>query len=482
MDTKDQARKSVEQENMAVFSSFKDAMSALDRSAFNHNKTHGEHTDIVSRFAYLIGVKKNVFENQYESPDIDVFNELEKNKSARIIRNLCRQRTSIELNYKRINDEMVRDYKTITSSSYMPQDAIMQLTGDGIDLYRFRRNPNEYLIEINRNIQSRINNCKDVFPAWINWEYIRRLFVVKNGITETGIREAVAFYYAHKEYYPYQVFMYWPDADNYGNILYNDKKFVELLYKWNNDEFRDYSRVSDVNEYTKNNIYDFIEQSEKTVFMVDCENSDPYALCAAIKNLDQEKLKKIQKIVLYDDVHAASGWDILSDFVGIPIEYILIDRLLDHKSLADIKLAAGTCKEHYENHVDSFVLVSSDSDYWGLIESIPEARFLVMVEHAKCSGALKDALISKGIFYCYIDDFHSKGSTEIKQAALIRETKRYLAANCNVNIMDLMNEILTLTRIDMNESEQEQFINKYLKTMKIGINEDGNVQFEIKKT
>lgn len=482
MDTNDNAvRKSIEQENIAVFSSFKDAMSALDPAAFNYNKTHGEHTDIVSRFAYLIGVKKSVFENEHEPPDIDIYKELEKNKNARIMRNLCLQRTAIEINFMRIVNEIAHEFKSVTSSSYVPQDAIMQLSNDGVDLYKYRDNPNPYLIEINRNIQNRINNCKDIFPAWLNWEYLRRLFVVENGTTEPGIKEAAAFYYAHKACYPYQVFMYWPEAEDRGNILFNDKKFVELLYKWNNDEFRDFSHVSDVNEYTKNNIYDFIEQSEKTVFMVDCENSDPYALCAAIKNLDREKLKKIQKIVLYDDVHAASGWDILGDFVGIPIEYILIDRLLDHKSLADIKLAAGTCKEYYENKVDSFVLVSSDSDYWGLIESIPGARFLVMVEHAKCSGALKDALISKGIFYCYIDDFYSKGSVDIKQAALHRETIKCLEESCSININDLMDQILTATRIKMTDTEYRQYVDKYLKTLRITIDEEGNVRFLLKK-
>ena len=38
--------------------------------------------------------------------------------------------------------------------------------------------------------------------------------------------------------------------------------------------------------------------SEKTVFVVDCENSDPYALCAAINNLDSDRLEKIEKIIL----------------------------------------------------------------------------------------------------------------------------------------------------------------------------------------
>ncbi|MBQ9437434.1 MAG: NYN domain-containing protein, partial [Lachnospiraceae bacterium] len=283
-----------------------------------------------------------------------------------------------------------------------------------------------------------------------------------------------------KQYYPYQVYMNWP-AEDQGNLLYNDKKFVTLLYKWNGDEFTKFSYVSDVSENTKNNIYRFLEESGKTVFVVDCENSDPYALCAAIRNLDEQRMKKIEKVVLYDDVHAASAWDILRNYISIPIEYILIERLKDKKSLADVKLTAGTCKEYYQNNVDSFVLVSSDSDYWGLIESIPEARFLVMVEHEKFSSTMKEALESKNIFFCYIDDFYTGNSMEIKTTSLIREASKYLAANCGFNINHLMDEIMTQTRIRMLPSEKKHFMEKYLRTFEVEIDDNGDVLLKVRK-
>ncbi len=82
------------------------------------------------------------------------------------------------------------------------------------------------------------------------------------------------------------------------------KKYKDKVAKYNvkfyEDEFREFSYVQDVNEDTKNNIYDFLEDSVKTVFMVDCENSDPYALCAAIRERNEERLGKIEKIVLYE--------------------------------------------------------------------------------------------------------------------------------------------------------------------------------------
>ena len=40
----------------------------------------------------------------------------------------------------------------------------------------------------------------------------------------------------------FQLYINW-QPEEVGNILYNDKKFVTLLYSWNNDYFTEYSRV-----------------------------------------------------------------------------------------------------------------------------------------------------------------------------------------------------------------------------------------------
>ena len=80
----------------------------------------------------------------------------------------------------------------------------------------------------------------------------------------------------------------------------------------------------------------------------------------------------------------------------------------------------------YKNDVDSFVIVSSDSDYWGLISSLPDAHFLVMIEREKCGPDMKEALADSGIFYCYLDDFYSGNSEDIKKNALFKEMYRWI--------------------------------------------------------
>ena len=435
---------------------------------------------LVSTIAYLIGVPHKIFENEYEPPKLVTYNKLENDKNARIIRDLCRLRTAVERNFGRINTIMSMEYKGLASiPEYVPTECISRLASDGI-LIKGNQKLCQHIIDFNRLISDRINNCKDLFPIWITWAYIKNLFIMPDGLTEAGIKKAAGEYYANMSYYPYQMYMNWPPADE-GNILIGDKKFVKLLYHWNNDEFMDHSKVSDASALTKGNIYGFIEASEKTVFVVDCENSDPYRLCATLNSLDTQYFQKITKIILYDDVNAASAWRILDSFTEIPIEHILIERVKRDKSLVDIRMTAGTCKEYYQNSVDSFVIVSSDSDFWGLIESLPDAKFLVMVEYEKTGPDIKNALSNSGIFYCYIDDFYSGNSDEIKVNALKREVRRYLDQSIRINVNQMMEEAYRATRIDMSAPEKRQFYDKYIKPMYIEIDDCGNLSVQLKR-
>lgn len=447
-------------------------------------ESYGAHYEIVSRVAYLIGIRKWVFDNEHEPPKIEIYNRLQMDKRARIIRNLCRLRTALEINFKKICDAMQHEHRSLIGMpEYLPSNWMQNLSDDGVDICQNTKgtSPSPFLLMINNEIKNRINNCRDLFPEWIEWKYLADLFIMPDGSTDEGTKRAAAIYYENQTYYPYKQYINWIPRD-YGNILQNDKKFITVLYDMNLDEFRDLSRVADVSDYTKSNIYSFIENSDKTVFIVDCENSDPYALCAAIRNLDKERLRKIEKIILYDDVHAASAWEMLESYIDVPVEYIMIERLKDNKSLADIKVATRTCQEFYTNGVDSFVLVSSDSDFWGLIEELPDTKFFVMIEHQKSSYVLKDALITSGIHFCYIDDFYEGDGNEIKQDAIRIEISRSLKAAINLNLNSLMNEVLERTRIDWTFDEKQQYIKRHLKnSLSLDIDEHGDVSIEYRE-
>ena len=437
--------------------------------------------DIVSKVAYLIGVPKHIFENEHEPPKLEIYELLDKDKSARIVRNLCVVRAAIERRFGKINDKIRKEYKTIYSlPELIPQDALRQLELDGASFYKKSSTKlAHHIIEINKLIRDRINNCKHIFPVWLNWDYIRDLFNMKNGLTEEGTKAAAGVYFTNLECYPYSIFINWNPQPN-GNILYNDKKFVTLLYQWHNDYFADYSKVSDAGSFVKSNIYDFIDDAKRVVMAVDCENSDPYRLCATLKGLDADITAKIQKIMLFDDVHTVDAWRILESHTKIPVEHIMTERVKQTKSLVDIELTAMTCREHYVNLVDSFIIVSSDSDYWGLISSLPEAKFLVMIEREKCGPDMKAALANSGIFYCYIDDFYTGDGEDLKKNALFNELYRALDEALNLNVKDMLDAALLATRIDMSPAAKRQFFEKYIKRMSLVIDEDGNASIELR--
>lgn len=437
--------------------------------------------EIISTIAYLIGVPVRIFENDHEPPRIDIFRRLEYDKNARIVRNLCCIRTAIERNYKKINTAIQFDFKTLNSlPEYIPQECLRQLSDDGVSF--IKKNSSKlfhHVIEINKILSDRINNCRNLFPDWMNWQYVRDLFVMQDGLTEEGSKTAVNIYYANLSLYPYQMYINWKPVDE-GNILFSDKKFVKILYKQHGEIFDEDSRVSDASGYVKNAIYDYIDESIKSLVVVDCENSDPYKLCAALNSLDSDEIEKISKIILFNDIHTVAAWQILESYTDIPVEHMMIERVKSDKSLVDPKLIVRTCQEHYQNHVDSFIIVASDSDYWGLISSVPTARFLVMLESEKTGRDIKEIYDEHEIFYCYLDDFYTGNAEDIRQSALFTSLNRSLAECIRLNINTLMDDAIRDTRIQMTPAEREQFMRKYIKPMQLEIEENGDVSIRIR--
>jgi hypothetical protein len=435
---------------------------------------------IVSKMAYLLGVPKGIFDNPHEPPKPEYYDELEQNKSARIIRNLCIIRTGLERHFKKIQTAMTYDLKNIdTLPEYIPPQCAKQLWRDGVELLKANYKPEKYIEDINRLLTARINECKSLFPIWLKWDYIRELFLMPQGTTPAGAKRAFSEYHENRAKYPYQVYLNWSFGDRDGNILYSDKKFVTLLYEKHEDFFQDVSKVSDASDLTKQGIYGFLAQSQKTVFVVDCENSDPYKLHAVLKNLDAEQLSKVSKIILYDDVHTTVAWQILQEFTTIPVERILVERVKQSKSLVDMSLAVGVCKEFYQTEADSFVIVSSDSDYWALISALPNAKFLVMVEEELCGRDLIAAMNNAGIFYCYIDDFCTGNSEGVKLRTLLTQIQSRLDAAVHLNLTEMLRQVYLETMVDMTEGEKKQFYDRYIKPMRIVVDADGNLSLKL---
>lgn len=451
---------------------YKEALQRPERIYTEKTKTY----DIISKIAYLTGVRKNIFENDIEPPDLKVFNLLENIQIARCIRRLCAIRTSLLINYEKIETEFIFNFKNLnTLPQYFDVNMVNKLKDDGFDIIKVNYKINKYITDINKLILNNIDKCREIFPLWIKWNYIKELFIYPNGTSEDKLKSEWIRFNTNKALYPYQTYINWTPIE-LGNILFNDMKFVKLIYEQHKDIFNDNNKVTDISNYTKNNIYDFIYYNENSIIVIDCENSDPFKVCSMLKSLNGHELANIKKIILYDDIHTSTAWRLLENYTGITIEHEIIERVNNFKSLVDIRMTAGTCKEFYQNNISSFIIISSDSDFWGLISALPEAKFLVMIEYEKCGEKIKKALEDSGIFYCAIDDFCSGNIDQLKTSVLVRELKTYIQDLVNDNVNDMLESMYSRCRIELSDIEKKRFYDRYIKTLKLTINEEGDMR------
>ena len=97
-------------------------------------------------------------------------------------------------------------------------------------------------------------------------------------------------------------------------------------------------------------------------------------------------MEKITRIVLHDDYHTTIAWDYIEKLINIPVEHIEAERVTDRKSLVDMRMAVGVAKSYCMEDVDSFILCSSDSDFWGLFL---QSQRLIILFYMRMSNVVK---------------------------------------------------------------------------------------------
>lgn len=410
----------------------------------------------------------------------ELIEKLRADRDATTIRYLCKLRTVLMQKFKKTDDLMRYQLKNLYNIEWYDHDNIKQLEKWGFTIIQANYRSDKYMQDLTRLINENIDKCSHLFYDWLNWEYIRDLFFVPKYNKNDVMKDEFNKYMANIEHYPFQMYIHWQPAD-VGSIVYSDRKFLKIIYGQHNDSFTDFTKYKDADDETRNNIYEFIESSEKTAIAVDCENSNPFKLYSVLKGLNQVELAKIEKITLYDDPNTTAGWDWLSKFTQIPVEHIEIDRVTDRKSLVDLRMTASVVTNFYRDGITSFIIVSSDSDFWGLIESLPKAHFLVMYEYEKCGTSIKNALTQHGIYYCAIDDFCSAATEDMKRAVLFAELEKHLPTIYGESPLELTQKIYEDTRVTATKKEMENFCNRYVKTLRLKVNSEGKFVIEIQK-
>jgi len=444
--------------------------------------------DLVSKLAYMLGIQKEMFLTGRATLKYSVYEELDKLKEMRIIRNLCQMRAAMMYNYWGLCTACKEKQYLYSMKKYIPMEAYMQLSDDGISLSKKPGTPAyAYIADINALISDRVNlatkaaGCKNPVPDWVNWNYVRSLFVMKDGTSASTAKDTITNevekFFRNINFYPYRTYLCWDPID-VGNLLFNDKKFCETLYTINNDSFSGYSYVCDMEDGDKTTIEDFFQKGQITM-LVDGENSNPFKMYAAINSLTNEARSNISRVIIFDDTHASSGWDLFERSVGVPVEHLEIDRVKKNKSLVDIRLTARACKEYYQAGIRNFVIASSDSDFYGLISELQEANFFVLVERDRFSYDLKQALTERKILHCYLDSFNTEDMERLKMLSIVTDVNEYLKKNINVNINTMIESAVRKARIDYTEDEKKNFIRDHVKTMVPTFDADGNMTLQL---
>ncbi len=452
--------------------------------------------NIVSRIAYLIGVDGKYFgleqgENMNPPFYRSVYEEMNADREARIVRSLCRLRTKIQRSFKAICTEMNSDVKNIDSMpDLVPSDILATLEQDGISIVRPRKRPEDYIIDIHNYLLPHVPNCQKFIPCWVKWIYIRSLFFISKGNTVDGNKDAAKIYHEYRDLFPYQAYINWTPDDRDGNILRDDAKFLPILYEHNRDKFYDMSKVTEAGDAAIDDPSEFFADAQRVLIAVDCENADPCKVIGIMKELSRLNLvQKVAKIILVDDEHTSSQWRALRRNEILPLEYYMTDRVKDDKSAVDVALTIKFYREiaqmRADGHpVDSAIIISSDCDFWPLIELTPEVKFMVMLEYDNCSQSYYQRLQNNDVPFMYIDEYFGTGNLELKTEIVLQEVIREIEEGylSKVNVFSVLNHALTKLELKMNDSEASAFFSKYIAPMNITFAKNGSAVLQNKPT
>ncbi|HAL18262.1 MAG TPA: hypothetical protein DCO86_01375 [Spirochaetaceae bacterium] len=463
-------------------------------------------TDTVTVVAFLLGVRDDQLKNEHNNYNQERLKRLEADSSARDLRCLTTLRQQLMWNCNKIVDKRKASFHLPLDSAPMGEFVnlkdIEYLKNRNIDVINVGNNNLMCNIAvINQYISDRIGNLRNLFYDWINFEYIKSLFIMpgcsadKKALGQKWQEMSERIYAIRTDYvtnnfkYPFKTFLTWPkpfedngDGGNaLGNVLKNDGWFLRHLYEANGDEFTAAKYVIDAPQETKQLIYDFVNEATNISVAVDCENASPYSLAGCLLNLDPEQIGKVRRIILIDDVHTSSAWDIFQEVLNkdersIAVERMETTRIKEEKSLVDMTMAMRISKEHYEGNADSIILVSSDSDFWVVIKSLEKAHFLVLNERLLTSQRTIDILDEHAVKHCFMDTFAQDERVQrFKQDVLYRllsdKIKDFNATGCwgeaFLDADSLVNEFFRQAYIkgadDQMKRERDAFKNKYLK-------------------
>lgn len=282
--------------------------------------------------AYLLGLDMEKYDISFiDHMEIPV--ELENNKEALILRNLCILRNNFLNSYDSLSSFFSTTLRNIIDSPSVDQSCVKYLKSVGIDLRITNARASDYIRSISDIINDyakRISNS-DLLPEWASSvlrECYCGIFTVQKRVS--GVTLAKTYSRLRKKY-PYQLFVGFDLSTYTHNLLYRDSMlFSNIQTLAGVKDVVSYDRLlvatsQDLDpaneaegtftltrEDTKNALSDFLGNSSKILIIVDCENTHVDTVVAVINDVSRSNIKGNKyKIVLVDDEKCHEDWEIV---------------------------------------------------------------------------------------------------------------------------------------------------------------------------
>lgn len=410
--------------------------------------------NIAFKIAYLLGVESNVLSREYPM-EYKLSNDLKKfdsYKGVNELRSLVRLRQSV-IRYLEYYLKGEGSTISIMSDRYMDKE-IEYLNGRGIDIeliyyYRGLIGYFNVLSFIINNISEGVLNnigipntevLKEYFyyPEFTNSSLVSFSKKIKKWSKPHGvvlykgdkIIKVLSYSLKSNENIFYSIYSMigkrYDESINFSdfNGWYDNKNNIEVISTELILEIEG-NKPIDLNKVLKDTNHNIVIENKnfsipvftngikayltKDVEMfVDCDNTEFFIFFNFV--LGVESVTKIKSIYLFADKKSNFLWKMFkSMYQGhIDIQVISVDRIKDNKSVVDLVLTKTVCECYYTKGLSKAILVSSDSDFFGLIHSLPEIDFMVAYNKERVNEEYLQFLREKHIPYIDLSNLNIK--------------------------------------------------------------------------
>lgn len=116
--------------------------------------------ELVTILSYLIGVRNEILDDMCSDEYVELLNRLRESTNARILRYLCKARTSLLRNYKKTDNEIKYNLGNINRMEWFDAENINKLESWEVHIILYNSSADKYCVHINKLINEHVDACK----------------------------------------------------------------------------------------------------------------------------------------------------------------------------------------------------------------------------------------------------------------------------------------------------------------------------------